>query len=172
MAVSNEAGHRNGVARRSQTARRPGVRVIHQAGIAKARTQALDAAHTKLRHLANGLGYTDWDELIIDTCNQDTAALARMVGRDRQTITYWRRKIIGSDWKTATGYLHPARAAAFDRLDEQFAARGWSTLADALAGPPKTGIRRLARELATTPPTLRAWEQHRRSPRPRATAQP
>jgi hypothetical protein len=165
-----EAGRRNGVSRRSQTAGRPGVRKIHQAGMAKARARAVANARAELRELAIGLGYTDWEELIIRTCGQDTATLARLVGRDRQTITYWRRKIIGPDWKAAAGYVRPARAAAFDRLDGLFAARGWPTLAEALAGPPRIGIRRLARELSTTSATLRAWEEHRRQERSVHTA--
>jgi hypothetical protein len=49
-----------------------------------------------------------------------------MLRRDRQTITYWRRTILGPGWKTTTGYLNPNRAAAYRRLDEQFTARGGS----------------------------------------------
>ncbi|GAA4620332.1 hypothetical protein GCM10023196_003900 [Actinoallomurus vinaceus] len=69
------------------------------------------------------LGYADWHALITGTCHEDTGPLARLTGWKRQTITYWRRKIIGLDWKTISGYVHPNRAAAYARIDEEFTAR-------------------------------------------------
>jgi hypothetical protein len=161
-----DAARRNATARHATTAARPGVRAIHQAGIAKARTRAIDNARAALDELAAGLGYASWRDLITGTCHHDTGTLARMIGRDRQTITYWRRKILGPDWKAATGYLHPNRAAAYARIDEEFTARGWDTLTDALVHS-KIGIRNLARELATTTSTLHAWDRHRRTRRSR-----
>jgi ROS/MUCR transcriptional regulator protein len=156
------AGRRIGVGRHAVTAARSGVRAVHQAGIAQARTRAIANAREALDEVAARLGYADWRALILSTCHEDTGTLARLTGRERQTITYWRRKIIGPDWKSAVGYLHPNRAAAYARIDEEFTARGWTSLADALATYGQ-GIRALARELATTTPSLRAWAQHRRT---------
>ncbi|MFB9839665.1 MucR family transcriptional regulator [Actinoallomurus acaciae] len=153
-------GRRNGAARHALTAARPGVRTVHQAGIVKARALAVAKARASLDETAVRLGHADWHRLIADTCHLDAGMVARLTGRERQTITYWRRKLVGPDWKTASGYLHPNRAAAYARIDREFAARGWTSLADALAG---TGIRALARTLATTTPSLRAWEHHRRA---------
>jgi hypothetical protein len=153
-------GRRNGATRHALTAARPGVRAVHQAGIATARTRAIANARAALDETATALGYAGWHALIVNTCHEDTGTLARLTGRERQTITYWRRKIIGPDWKTTTGYLHPNRAATYARIDEEFATRGWLSLTDALATYGK-GIRALARELGTTTPSLRAWDQHR-----------
>jgi ROS/MUCR transcriptional regulator protein len=153
---------RKAVHRRVETASRPGVRAVHQAGIAKARTRAVSNARAALDEVAAGLGYLGWRDLIARTCHQDTGTLSRITGRDRQTITYWRRKILGPDWKTASGYLHPNRAAAYARIEVEFAARGWTALADALSRY-KAGIRNLAHELGTTTPTLQAWDQYRRA---------
>jgi ROS/MUCR transcriptional regulator protein len=155
---------RTALARRSETAARPGVRAIHRESIVKARTQALNNARTALDEVAAGLGHAGWHELIISTCHQDTGVLAQVTGRDRQTITYWRRKLLGPGWKTAGGYLHPNRAAAYARIEEEFTARGWATLTHALTQY-KAGIRYLARELGTTTPTLHAWDRHRHATR-------
>lgn len=155
------AARRKAVARRAETAARPGVRAVQRQSVVKAGTRAMDNARAALDEVATGLGYADWRELITSTCQQDTSVLSQMTGRKRQTITYWRRKILGRDWKAASGYLHPTRAAAYARIDEEFTARGWTTIAGALAHH-KAGIRDLARELGTTVPTLYAWDQHRR----------
>jgi ROS/MUCR transcriptional regulator protein len=158
--AASASGRRTGAARHAATAARPGVRAIHRDGMAKARTRAIAKARAALDETAARLGYTDWHDLITSTSQEDTGSLARRTGRERQTITYWRRKIIGPDWKTTTRYLHPNRAAAYARIEEEFAARGWATLSDALSGS-GVGLRALARELSTTTPSLRAWDQHR-----------
>jgi hypothetical protein len=47
------------------------------------------------------------------------------------------------------------RHAIYARIDEEFATRGWTSLADTLSGS-GAGIRGLTRELATTAPSLHA----------------
>ncbi|MEU8379795.1 MucR family transcriptional regulator [Streptosporangium sp. NPDC048865] len=164
IAASGRAGN----TRHRETASRPGVRAAHQAGVVKGRTQAHNNARAVLHHTATALGYTDWEDLIRQTRHQSIAAVARVVSRNPRTIAYWRRQILGENWKTEGGRLQPRRAAAYARLDEVFAARGWADLPAALAWAGKHGMRGVAREVGSTQRVLRGWEEHRR-PRPAET---
>lgn len=153
---------RAGNARHRETAPRPEVRTIHQATIVKGRSQAHANARAVLNNIAHGLGHPDWTALIRDTAHLSVGRVGRMAGRNPKTIAYWRKKILGEDWTTAGARLQPRRAAAYARLDAEFAARGWADLAAALSAAGKRGLTGVAADVGSSTSTLRAWEAHRR----------
>jgi len=159
IAASGRAGN----TRHRETASRPGVRAAHQAGVVKGRTQAHNNARAVLHRTATALGYTDWEDLIRQTRHQSIAAVARVVNRNPRTIAYWRRQILGENWKTDDGRLQPRKAAAYARLDEAFAARGWTDLKAALKWAGERGLWRVAKEVGSSRRVLREWEEHRRT---------
>lgn len=145
---------------------RPEVRAIHQAALTKGRSQAHANKRADLDAAARDLGHPDWITLIHDTAHLSVNQVARRVGRDPGTITYWRRKIFGENWATANARLQPRRAAAYARLDAEFAARGWSDLAAARATVGKRGLKGIAEDIGSSPATLLAWDTHRRPDTP------
>jgi hypothetical protein len=154
---------RSGTTRHSETAVRPSVRAAHQEGIVKGRTQAHENARAVLHGIAVSLRYIDWEDLITRTRHLSVYKLAQLVGRDEGTIRYWRAKILGKNWRTADGRLQPRKAAAYKRLEEEFARRGWPDLATASAR--SGGVKAVAREVRSTVATLCAWESHRKARR-------
>ncbi|WP_075001125.1 MucR family transcriptional regulator [Streptomyces qinglanensis] len=156
------AAGRSGNTRHVATAPRPEVRAIHRATIVKGRSQAHANKRAALEALARGLGHSGWESFIRDTAQLSLHEVGRRAGRDPRTIAYWRRKILGDGWVTAGARLQPRRAAAFARLDAEFAARGWGDLAAARRAVGRRGLKGVAAEVGSTPSTLLAWEEHRR----------
>ncbi|MEV4078936.1 MucR family transcriptional regulator [Nonomuraea fuscirosea] len=151
---------RSGTTRHSETAVRPGVRTAHQDGIVKGRTRAHENARDVLHGIATDLGYTGWEDLIRQTKHLGVHACARLVGRDAKTVAYWRSKILGEGWKISDGRLQPRRAAAYARLDADFARRGWPDLETALAQA--GSLKAVAKAVHSTARVLREWDSNRK----------
>lgn len=160
-AAERRAAGRKGNARHRETAPRPEVRAIHQAAVAKGRDQAHANKRAALDAVARRLGHRDWAAFIRETAHLSVNQAGSKAGRDPKTIAYWRRKILGSGWATSGARLQPRRAAVYARLDAEFDARGWATLAAACSAVGKRGLRGVAADVGSTPATLRAWGAHR-----------
>ncbi|MCA1221401.1 MucR family transcriptional regulator [Streptomyces sp. 8L] len=157
------AASSKGNARHRETAPRPEVKAAHQAAVVKGRSQAHANRRAALDALARDLNHPDWAAFIRETAHLSVNQVGRMTGRNPKTIAYWRQKLLGAGWATAGARLHPRRAAAYARLDAEFATRGWVDLAAACSSVGRRGLQGVAAAVGSKPATLQAWDAQRRT---------